>query len=141
MIYSSMYNSFVDAEVLEMIESVAGRLAEAAESPSTWVSTELGRLVRFADDLSQQRVRKILTLYADGSLQREGSTARVKRERAAVIDTYLSTRDDIMIQSRAMGLASFRQSDCMSPYSEMRLKCKKRTAEICALYSVRPRPH
>ncbi|CAN0500685.1 unnamed protein product, partial [Ectocarpus sp. 8 AP-2014] len=87
-IYSSMYNSFVDAEVLEMIESVAGRLAAAAESPSTWASAELGRLVRFADDRSQQRVCKILAAYADGSLQSEGAAARVKRERAAVIGTY-----------------------------------------------------
>ncbi|CAN0267812.1 unnamed protein product, partial [Ectocarpus sp. 12 AP-2014] len=125
-IYSSMYNSFVDAEVLETIESVAGRLAAAAESPSTWASTELGRLVRFADDRSQQRVRKILAAYADVSLQREGAAARVKRERAAVIGTYCPPKDDLSIHSRAMGLASFRQGDCMNPYAEMRREFLKK---------------
>ncbi|CAM9288454.1 unnamed protein product [Ectocarpus fasciculatus] len=124
-IFSSMYNSFVDAEVLEMIERVAGRLAAAAESPSTWASAELGRLVQFADDRSQQRVRKILAVYADGSLQRDGSAAHVKRDRAAVIATYCPPRDDLRIYSRAMGLASFRQSDCMRPYAEMRLEFLK----------------
>lgn len=133
-IYSSMYNSFVDAEVLKMIESVAGRLAREAESPSTWASAELGRLVRFADDRSQQRVRKILAAYADGSLQREGAAARVKRERAAVIGTYCPPRDDLSIHSRAMGLASFRQGDCMRLYAEMRRECKKRATVLCALY-------
>ncbi len=56
-IFSAMYNMFVDAEVLEMIYDVAGRLAASATSPEKWASTELGRLVRFADDRSQNRIR------------------------------------------------------------------------------------
>lgn len=56
-IFSAMYNMFVDAEVLEMIHDVAGRLAALATSPEKWASTELGRLVRFADDRSRNRIR------------------------------------------------------------------------------------
>jgi len=67
-IFSTMYNMFVDAEMLEMIYDVAGRLAASATSPEKWASTELGRLVRFADDRSRNRVRKVCFRFGSRDL-------------------------------------------------------------------------
>lgn len=121
-IFCAMYNVFVDANVLQAIQDVAGRLVASSASSREWTSTELGRLVRFADDRSQDRVRDILALYADKSLQRKCPAASVRRERSKLITKRMP--EGLMIVSRCMGLASLRQKHSMRAYDEMVRKCE-----------------
>ncbi|CAM9211239.1 unnamed protein product, partial [Laminaria digitata] len=117
-IFSAMYNVFVDPEVLQTIQDVAGRLASYASSLEGWHKTELGRLVHFADDRSQDRVRDILTLYADKSLRKRASAASVKKQRSAFISKRISKAD--IIASRSMGLAALGEDhNSAQAYSEM----------------------
>lgn len=125
-IFCAMFNTYIDPDVLAIVQGVAGRLAASAASPAEWASTELGQIVHFADDRSQARIRGIFALYADGSLQGRRSAARLKRERAAVVEKgidciYLGSS---MIMSRSWGLASFRQGDYAAAYSNLRQKCE-----------------
>lgn len=121
-IFSAMYNMFVDADMLETIHDVAGRLAALAASPAEWASTELGRIVRFADDRSQDRVRRILAQYMDGSFQEKEVFLRVRKERSSFLSTYM-VKGNGDITSRAMGLASLCQPDGMSVNAKMRRQC------------------
>ncbi|CAM9115690.1 unnamed protein product, partial [Ectocarpus sp. 13 AM-2016] len=57
-IFSAMYNMSVDADTLKMVHEVAGTLAGSAASSAEWASTEIGQIVRFADDRSQDRVHE-----------------------------------------------------------------------------------
>ena len=123
-IFCTMYNMFVDADALEMIYDVAGRLAALAASPEDWASSELGRIVRFADDRSRDRVRKILARYTDGSLQDEGVFTKIRAERTAFLATYLRQCKKPSIISRAMGLASLCQDESMEPSAKMRRHCE-----------------
>ena len=132
MIFSVMYNMFVDAEMLEMIYDVAGRLAASATSLDTWASTELGRIVRFADDRSRNRVRKILSLYTDGSMQEKGVFLRIRKERTEFLTTYMPTTGKINVISRAMGLASIGQVGSMEANAQMRRQCKEQFDPISA---------
>lgn len=121
-IFSSMYNMFVDADMLETIHDVAHRLAASAASPEEWASTELGRVVQFADDRSQDRVRRILALYTDGRFQEKTVFLRVRKERASFLSTYMVKGKGNII-SRAMGLASLCQAEGMSANAKMRRQC------------------
>ncbi|CAM9189713.1 unnamed protein product, partial [Hapterophycus canaliculatus] len=56
-IFSAMYNTFLDAGILKTIDDVARRLAASAASPGDWVSTELGKIIRFADDRSREHLK------------------------------------------------------------------------------------
>ncbi|CAN0510966.1 unnamed protein product, partial [Ectocarpus sp. 12 AP-2014] len=118
-IFSAMYNMFVDADTLKMVHEVAGRLASSAASPAEWSSTELGRIVRFADDRSQDRVRVILTNYTDHGLQEPGVFARIRRERTAFLTKYMPKSMGNII-SRAMGLSSFCQGESIEANAKMR---------------------
>lgn len=122
-IFSAMYNMFVDGDILENIHDVAGRLAALAASPVEWASTEIGRIVRFADDRSQDRVRRILAQYTDGSFQEKKVFLRVRKERASFLSTYMVKGMGGNIISRAMGLASLCQGDGMSVNAKMRRQC------------------
>ena len=121
--HSAMYNVFVDKDVLATIRDVAGRLASSAASPSEWASTELGGLVRFTDDRSQDRVRKILSAYTDGSLQEKGVSARVTKERSTMLDSFLPKREKGTLVSRSMGLASYRLAETSGADNDMRRQC------------------
>lgn len=123
-IFCAMYNMFVDADGLEMIYDVAGRLAAAAASPTEWASTELGKIAQFADDRSQDRVRKVLARYTDGSLQDKGVFKRIREERTAFLATYLRKNKKPSIISRAMGLASLCQPESLEASAKMRRHCK-----------------
>ncbi|CAM9120897.1 unnamed protein product [Ectocarpus sp. 6 AP-2014] len=118
-IFSAMYNMFVDANTLKMVHEVAGRLASSAASPAEWSSTELGRIVRFADDRSQDRVREILTNYTDHGLQEPGVFTRIRRERTAFLTKYMPKSMGNII-SRAMGLSSFCQGESIEANAKMR---------------------
>lgn len=50
---STMYNMFVDEDVLSTIHEVAGRLTASAVSSAEWALTELGSFVHFTDEHSQ----------------------------------------------------------------------------------------
>ncbi|CAM9358762.1 unnamed protein product [Scytosiphon promiscuus] len=117
-IFSTMYNTFVDADVLAMIHDVARRLAASTASPDAWASTDLGRIIRFTDDRSRERVRDVLTRYTDDSLRGKGFAARVKGERASFIAKFIP--ENTTIFSRTLGLASSRWTECARAYSEMR---------------------
>eukprot|EP00752_Nemacystus_decipiens_P005603 g5071.t1 len=119
-IFCAMYNMFVDADALEMIYDVAGRLAALAASPEEWASSELGKIVRFADDRSRDRVRKILARYTDGSLQDKGVFKKIRDERTAFLATYFHDQRKPSIISRAMGLASLCQGESIEPNAKMR---------------------
>lgn len=123
-IFCAMYNMFVDADALEMIYDAAGRLAASAASHEEWASSELGRIVRFADDRSRDRVRKILASYTDGSLQDKGVFTKIREERTAFLATYLRDQKKPSIISRAMGLASLCQGESMEPSAKMRRHCE-----------------
>lgn len=127
-IFSAMYNLFVDADVLETIQEVAGRLAASAASAEEWASTELGRCVQFADDRSQDRVRDIFRQYADASLLKDVSAKKVKRDSVAfVVEAFQllgGVLDGGMISSRSWGLASFGTPSQIEAYSKMRHRCK-----------------
>lgn len=127
-IFSAMFNMFVDPDTLEMIHDVAARLAASAASPEEWSSTELGRIVQFADDRSQDRVRKILTRYGDASLQEKGVFMRMRKERTAFLTTYMP-RGMGNIMSRAMGLASLCQGISIEANDKMRRQCEARLAQ------------
>ena len=132
-IFSAMYNVFVDADVLETIHDVAGRLSASIASSEERNSTELGRLVHFADDRSQDRVREILTVYADKSLQKRVSATSVKKQRSAFITKRISKGG--IIFSRSMGLASLRQEhNDQHAHNEMVHKCKI-IQQVCYIYS------
>lgn len=119
---------FVDPETLEMIHDVAARLAASAASPEAWSSTELGRIVRFADDRSQDRVRRIFTRYGDASLQEKGVFMKMRRERTAFLTTYMP-KGAGNIMSRAMGLASLCQAKkSIEAGNKMRRQCESRLA-------------
>lgn len=122
-IFCAMYNAFVDVDVLDTIQSVAGRLAASAASPTEWASTELGRFVHFANDRSQDRVQELLALYADESLQGTKPRAKLIRERSAFITARIP--EGPTTRSRTMGLASFRQPECMGAYSIMSQQCER----------------
>lgn len=125
-IFSAMYNTYIDGEILQTIRDVAGRLAASTASQREWSSSELGRYVHFADGRSQARVRDILALYSGGNLQTQRSSARVKREHAAFVQET-SRRfgiESLMIQSRSLGVASLRQDECIGVYSSTRKQCK-----------------
>lgn len=124
-IFCAMYNVFVDADVLETVQTVAGRLAESAVSSTEWASTELGRFVHFSDTRSQDRVQKILALYADRRLQERLPAARVTKERSAVIAAYVDEGEKP--NSRTMGLASFCRPECMGAYFNMSQQCERRS--------------
>lgn len=121
-IFCAMYNVFVDTDVLQEIQGVSGKLAVWIDSSEEWNSTEIGRLVHFADDRSQERVRDVLILYADTGLQRRCPAAGVKRERSDFVTKRIP--EDGMIMSRCMGLASLRQKHSMQAYDEMVRKCE-----------------
>lgn len=122
-IFSAMYNVFVDAEVLNTTQDVAGRLAASLASSEEWNLTELGRLVHFTDDRSQYRVRDILTLYADTGLQKRVSVPSVKKQRSASISKRLPQKFDIL--SRSMGLSSLGQDhNSYQAHNEMVRTCK-----------------
>eukprot|EP00752_Nemacystus_decipiens_P011512 g10222.t1 len=119
-IFCAMYNVFVDEDVASMIQDVAGRLAASAAVPPEWAATELGRLVRFTDDRSRDRVRKILSSYTDGSLQEPGVLSRVKRERSSLFAAYLPAGgESFRVVSRAMGLSSFLLPETTHAYNDM----------------------
>ncbi|CAM9230359.1 unnamed protein product [Scytosiphon promiscuus] len=118
-IFSAMFNMFVDPDTLEMIHDVAARLAVSAASPEKWSSTELGRIVQFADDRSQDRVCKILTHYGDASLQEKGVFMRMRQERTAFLTAYMP-KGKGNILSRAMGLASLCQGKSIEANDKMR---------------------
>ena len=128
-----MYNMFIDKDVLSTVHDVAGRLASSSATPSECASTELGGLVRFTDDRSQDRVRKILSAYTDGSLQEKGMFMRIRKERSSFLATYMpkGKRTNYLI-SRAMGLSSSRMAETMGASDELRHQCKKRLPE-CTL--------
>lgn len=118
-----MYNVFVDDDELQTIEGVAGRLAASAASSAGWHSTELGRLVHFADDRSQDRVRNLLALCADASMKNRVSAASVKKQRSAFITKRIPKGTTIM--SRASGLASLRDNhSSVQAHNEMVKKCE-----------------
>eukprot|EP00752_Nemacystus_decipiens_P011513 g10223.t1 len=119
-----MYNVFVDKAELGTIHDAAGRLSASAATASGWASTELGGLVRFTDDRSRDRVRKILSAYTDRGLQEHGVLVRVRRERSAVLDAFLpDTKDkESSFVSRAMGLSSYRIPETGHADDDMRRK-------------------
>ncbi|CAM9120819.1 unnamed protein product [Ectocarpus sp. 6 AP-2014] len=119
-IFSAMYNMFVDADTLKVVHEVAGTLAGSAASPAEWASTELGQIVRFADDRSQDRVREILTNYTDHGLQEPRVFTRIRQERTAFLSTHMGKDTKPEIWSRAMGLASFCQGEGMEANAKMR---------------------
>lgn len=126
-IFSAMYNVFVDAEVLQTIQDVAERLATWITSSEEWSSTEIGRMIHFADDRGQDRVRDILALYADKKLQTEASTASVRRQRSADRAKRMSQGSTIL--SGSMGLASLRRGSLtLEAYNELAQKCKARVS-------------
>ncbi len=53
LLFSVMYNMFVDEDGLSTIHDVAGRLAASAVSSAEWASTELGSFVDFTDEHSR----------------------------------------------------------------------------------------
>lgn len=122
-----MYNMFVDADVLSTIHDVAGRLAASAVSAAEWASTEIGGFVHFSDERSQNRVRKILSSYTDGSLQEQEMFMRVRKERSAFLNTYMPKGKKINFLSRAMGLSSFRLAETMRANCDMRRQCTRST--------------
>lgn len=122
-----MFNMFVDKDALAAIHDVAGRLASSTATPAKWASTELGGLVRFTDDRSQDRVRKILSAYTDGSLQDKGVFMKIRKERASFMATYMPKSNKFShFLSRAMGLASFRLPETMTASNELRRQCEGR---------------
>ena len=133
--FSAMYNMFIDKDVLSTIHDVASRLASSAATPSEWASTELGGLVRFTDDRSQDRVRKILSAYTDGSLQEKGMFMRIRKERSSFLATYMPKGKNINFLSRAMGLSSLRLSETMVANDDMRRQCKTRPPGVISCFS------
>lgn len=123
-IFCAMYNMFVDARSLEMIFDVAGRLTASIASPEDWASSELGRIVRFADDRSRDRVRRILARYTDGSFSDKGVFMKMREERTKFLAPYLRDQKKPSIISRAMGLASLCQAESITPNAKMRRHCK-----------------
>lgn len=123
-IFCAMFNMFVDADVLATVRDVAGRLAASAASPAEWASTELGSFVRFSDDRSQDRVRKIWSSYTDGSLQETGVFTKIRQERSSFLAKYMPKGKKLNFVSRAMGLASCRLPETMEANSKMRRQCK-----------------
>ena len=121
-IFSAMYNVFVDAEVLQTIQDVAGRLKASSTTLTEWKSTEIGRLVHCTDDLSQERVRDILDMYSCQELQHLVSTESVRRQRSAMFAKYFSPGD--VLVSGAMGLASLHQHLTLKAYNNMAHECK-----------------
>ncbi|CAM9183760.1 unnamed protein product [Ectocarpus fasciculatus] len=120
LIFSAIYNMFVDAETLEVVHEVAGKLAGSAASSAEWASTELGKIVRFADDRSQDRVREILANYTDPGLQEPEVFARIRQERTTFLTKYMDKDTKPEILSRAMGLASFCQGEGIVANAKMR---------------------
>ncbi|CAM9397242.1 unnamed protein product, partial [Hapterophycus canaliculatus] len=118
-IFSAMFNMFVDGDTLEMIREVAARLAVSAASPEEWSSTELGQIVQFADDRSQNRVRQIFARYGDARLQEKGVFMKIRQQRSAFLATYIGKGPNSFL-SRAMGLASLRQGDSIKANDKMR---------------------
>lgn len=133
---SAMYNMFVDADVLSTIQDVAGRLAASAVTPDLWASTELGQIVHFTDDRSQDRVRKIFSCYTDGTLQDKDVFMRVRRERSSFLATYMSQGGNTL--SRAMGLSSFRLAETMEANAKMRRKCTNQFFPVSFFVSNQP---
>lgn len=121
-IFSAMYNVFVDAEVLGVVQSTAAKLATYATSHDTWASSEIGRYVHFIDDRGRERVRAIFETYADKGLKGKKPAAKVKRERAAFIAERIPV--DSTRLSRTMGLASYRQGESLAAYTDMVNKCE-----------------
>lgn len=122
LIFSAMYNVFIGADVLQTIQEVARRIATSAASSEEWNSIELGRLVQFADDRSQERVCDIFTLYANKNLQKRVSAASVEKKRSVAVAKRFSM--EYTLVSGAMGLPSLRQKLTLEAYSEMAHKCK-----------------
>lgn len=121
-----MYNVFVDEAVIATIHDAAGRLAASAATPSEWASTELGRFVRFTDDRSRDRVRKILSSYTDRSLQEERVLTKIRRERSSFLADYFPGGVKGVFVSRAMGLSSYRLAETIAAYNDMRHECTSR---------------
>lgn len=121
-IFSAMYNTFMDADVLETIRDVACRLASSASSPDDSAATDIGKLVRFADDRSRERLRRILTRYTDDSLQDTRFAARVRGKRSSYIAKFVP--ENATISARTLGLASGRLAECSGAYAETRSDCE-----------------
>ncbi|CAM9703054.1 unnamed protein product, partial [Pylaiella littoralis] len=88
-IFSAMYNMFVDADVLSTVRDVAGRLAASAASLDLWSSSELGRLVHFTDDRSQDRVHQKEGILDPFPLLLEEQASPTRRGRATLVNPLL----------------------------------------------------
>lgn len=124
-----MYQMFVDKDVIATIHDVADRLAASAATPSEWASTELGKLVRFTNDRSQDGVRKTLLVCTDVSLQENGVFMRIRNARSSFFATHMPKGKRLKFLPRAMGLSSFCSLETLDANNDTRRQCEDRVSD------------